>query len=165
MLRREACFIEALRLVTKLTNVSRRVLGPEHKMTKEADELLSNYEVREVVVLPDVKHFQALRYENDGEILVVQGPITKPREVDKERIYRVESYLTLPFKGCPVIFHELLGASHLDGELGEVRNMKKPENGNGIRLEVYFEKKGVKSALVKPGDIQVAFELPSSSEE
>jgi hypothetical protein len=136
VLRREACFIEALRLVTKLTNVSRRVLGPEHKMTKEADELLSNYEVREVVVLPDVKHFQALRYENDGEILVVQGPITKPREVDKERIYRVESYLTLPFKGCPVIFHELLGASHLNGELGEVRNMKKPENGNGIRLEV-----------------------------
>jgi hypothetical protein len=62
-----------------------------------------------------------------------------------------------------VICHGLLSASHLNGKLGEVRNIKKPENG--LRLEVYFEKKGVKSALVKPGDIQVAFELPSSSEE
>jgi hypothetical protein len=73
ILRREACVIEALRLVTKLADISRRVLGPEYKMTKEADELLSNYEVREVILLPDVKHFQALRYENDGEICVVQG--------------------------------------------------------------------------------------------
>ena len=163
LLRRKAYVFKPLRLVTKLANVSRRVLGPEHKMTKEYDELLKSFEVREVIVLPDIKHFQALRYENDGEICVVQGPITKPREVDEERIYRVESYLTLPFIGCPVICHGLLSASHLNGELGEVRNMK--ETGNGIRLAVYFEKKGVKSALVKPGNVQVAFELPSSSEE
>ena len=163
LLRREACFIEALRLVTKLAHVSRRVLGPEHKMTKEYDDLLKSFEVREVIVLPDIRHFQALRYENEGEICVVQGPITKPREVDEERIYRVESYLTLPFIGCPVICHGLLSASHLNGELGEVRKMKGTEDG--IRLAVYFEKKGVKSALVKPGNVQVAFELPSSSEE
>jgi uncharacterized protein YkuJ len=62
-----------------------------------------------------------------------------------------------------VICHGLVSAPHLNGELGEVRNMKETENG--IRLAVYFEKKGVKSALVKPGNLQVAFELPSISQE
>ena len=34
----------------------------------------------------------------------------------------------------------------------------------GIRLGVNFEKKGVKSALVKPSNLCIAFELPISSE-
>lgn len=125
-------------------------LVTEHKITIEADVLLKICKERVVIVFPDTKQFQALRYENDSEICVVQGPITKPRKVDEKRIYRVEIYLTLPFKGCPVICHGLLSASHLNGELGEVRNIKETE---------------AKSALVKPGALHVAFELPSSSED
>ena len=34
----------------------------------------------------------------------------------------------------------------------------------GIRLGVHFEKKGAKSALVKPSNLRIAFELPISSE-
>ena len=34
----------------------------------------------------DDEVFQALRYKNDGELCVVTGPITKPRQVDNERI-------------------------------------------------------------------------------
>jgi len=55
-----------------------------------------------------------------------------------------------------------VSAPHLNGRLGEVRNVKQDEeSGTGIRLAVHFEKKGVKSALVKPENLWVAFELPS----
>jgi hypothetical protein len=64
----------------------------------------------------------------------------------------------LPVEGCAVICHGLVSAPHLNGELGEVRDVKK--NGTGIRLAVHFEKKGVRSALVKPENLIIAFELP-----
>jgi hypothetical protein len=143
--------IEAERLVTKLSTISRRVHGPDHKITIKADELLDKCKERYVIVLPENKPFQALRYENDGEICVVQGPITKPRQVDEERIYNVEWNLVVPANGCVVIGHGLKSVSHLNGELGEVRE------GAGIRLAVHFEKKGKMSALVKPANLRIAF--------
>ena len=152
--------IEAERLVTKLSTISRRVHGPDHKITIKADELLDICKERYVIVLPENKPFQALRYENDGEICVVQGPIIEPRQVDDERLYCVESHLIHPVVGCPVICHGLVSASHLNGELGEVRNVEENETGT-TRLAVHFEKKGVKSALVKPENLRIAFELPS----
>jgi hypothetical protein len=109
--------------------------------------------------LPDDKEFQALRYENNGEICVVTGPITNPRNVDDERIHHIENHCIIPDKGCPVICHGLVSSSHLNGELGEVRNVKR--DVTGIRLAVHFEKKGVRSALVKPANLRIAFELPS----
>jgi hypothetical protein len=85
-----------------------------------------------------------------------------PRNLEDERIYHVDSHLVIPIVGCAVICHGLVSASHLNGELGEVRNVKLNANATGIRLEVYFEKKGVKSVLVKPENLHIAFELPSS---
>ena len=161
--------IEAERLVTKLAAISRRVHGPDHKITTESDKLLKECKVRYVLVLPE-KHkiFQALRYENDGEICVVTGPITMPeRNKDDERTYRVENNLIVPTEFCtmcPVICHGLVSASHLNGELGEVRNMK-PYEAETTRLAVRFEKKGMKSALVKPENLRIAFELPDEEEK
>ncbi len=51
----------------------------------------------------DDKVFQALRYENGGELCVVTGPITKSRQFDSERMYHVASDLILPYSGCPLI--------------------------------------------------------------
>ena len=68
--------------------------------------------------------------------------------------------LVIPGKGCAVICHGLVSASHLNGELGEVRDVK--PDGTGIRMGVHFEKKGVKSALVKPENLLIAFELPNN---
>ena len=79
--------IEAERLATKLSTISRRVHGPDHKVTINATELLEKCKERYVLVLPDDKVFQALRYENDGEICVVTGPITDPRDIEDERIH------------------------------------------------------------------------------
>jgi hypothetical protein len=75
-----------------------------------------------------------------------------------ERVHHVETHLIIPGIGYPVICHGLVSASHLNGELGEVRNIK--QDGTEIPLGVHFEKKGVKSALVKPANLRIVFELP-----
>ena len=54
----ENCRIEAERLVTKLATISRRVHGPDHKVTVEADELVNNYMERQVFVLPETNNFR-----------------------------------------------------------------------------------------------------------
>jgi hypothetical protein len=156
--------IESERLATKLATISRRVHGPDHKTTTELVELLKKCKERIVVILPDAERFQALRYENEGEICVVTGPITKPRIVADERIHHIANNLVIPRQGCAVICHGLASASHLNGELGEGRNVKQDETG-ATRLEVNFEKKSLKSALVKLENLRIAFELPSSSKE
>jgi len=136
----ENCRIEAERLVTKLATISRRVHGPDHKVTVEADELVNNYMERQVFVLPDNKQFQALQYENDGEICVVQGPITEPRNTEDENIYHIANNLVIPMEGFAVVCHGLVSAPHLNGELGEVRGDVKHDDTE-IRLAVHFETK------------------------
>ena len=156
--------IEGERLITKLSTTSRRVLGPDHKITIESDQLLKDCKARYVIELPEMDYiFQALRYENDGQICVVTGPVTKPRIKGEERIHRIVNSCALPSTGCPVVCHGLVSASHLNGELGVVKTIK--ENAHGIRLVVHFEKKGTKPSLVKPENLRIAFELPIISEE
>jgi len=135
--------------------------GPHHKNTIEADELLEKCKKRYVTVLPDGKQFEALRYENDGEICVVHGPILEPRNMEDKRIYHVANTLVIPINGCPMICHGLVSAPHLNGELGEVRNVKQDDGTGIIRLGVCFEKKGMKSSLVKPENLCIVFDLPS----
>ena len=60
--------------------------------------------------------FHALRYKNGGEICVVTGPITKPS-------YHYGCNLMVPLNEFPVICCGLVSASHLNGELGEVREI------------------------------------------
>jgi hypothetical protein len=148
--------IEAERLAMKLAIDSRRVHGPEHNCTLSADEVLEDCKTR-FVLMPDGKLFQAMRYENDGEICVVKGPIIKPRQVNNERLFHIPCYLALPCQGCPVIAHGLVSASHINGQVGDVRDL----NCTGeVRFVVHFEKKNAKPSLVKPGNLRIAFELP-----
>jgi hypothetical protein len=94
-----------------------------------------------------------------------------------ENILHVPSNRIIPAKGCPVICHGLVNASYLYGQIGEVRDFsQKCENntdnntsstqhssGNscndGIRLVVYFEKRGMRNALVKPENLRIVFDL------
>ena len=90
------------------------------------------YAMRWVVVSPvpdDDKVFQALRYENGGELCVVTGPITKPRQVDNERVFHAASDLIVPYSGCPVICHGLISACHLNGEVEEPRALHNNRTG------------------------------------
>jgi hypothetical protein len=161
--------IEAERLAIKVATASRQVLGPHHEITIEADKLVDKCKVRSVSVLPDCKLFQALRYEKDGEICVVSGPVEQPRNLEDERIYHIASNLVMPKNGMPVICHGLVSASHLNGELGEVRNVQSSESGI-IRFGVCFEKKGLikqkkgSTVLVKLENLRIAFELPNNED-
>ena len=164
LLRSKNRLIEAERLAIKVAAASRQVHGPHHKITIDADEVLVKCKERFVIVLPECQMFQALRYENDGEICVVTGPVTEPRRVDNETIHRVDNNLMRPVIECPVICHGLVSASHLNGELGEVTKFKRDESGRILRMGVHFEKKGMQSALVKAENLHIAFELPPSEE-
>ena len=151
--------IEAERLIVKLTASSRRVHGPGHSCSMSLDEKVKECKSRYIIVMPDDKPFQALRYKNDGEICVVTGPVKQPRQEEDERISHVANDLVIPAKGCPVICHGLVSAFHLNGELGEVRALS--NNITGFQLEVHSEKTNLKPALVKPENLRISFELPS----
>ena len=162
--------IEAERLLTKLVATSRQVYGEDHRCTRKTAPLLKKIKRRLVVLAgPDsIGTFQALRYENGGEICVVTGPIvdvTSPiaDENNEGQLFRVESAILLPKPRCPVICYGLINASHLNGKLGEVRSMSMDSSSGGVRFGVHFEEKGLKPAAVKPENLRIAFELPSDS--
>ena len=152
--------IEAERLVMKITTDSRRVHGSAHNVTIRAHELLKACRERYVIVLADEnRRFLALRCESDGDMCVVTGPIANLRQEDEEREYRVASHLILPVCGCLVICCGLVSAFHLNGKLGDVRSFH--NTASGLRLAVHFENKSQKSALVRPENLRIAFELPN----
>ena len=68
--------IEVEWLLTQLATIGRRVHGPDRKNTIKAGLLEKRKERYVIVCMPDSKPFQALRYENGGEVCVVTGPIT-----------------------------------------------------------------------------------------
>lgn len=173
-LRSAYCSIEAERLVTKLIATSRQVFGEDHKYTKESLELLNEIK-RRIIFLggpgsPEsfvlAEPYEALRYENDGEICIVTGPIrdlSKDRGEEEGQELRIASEFIYPQLGrCPVICHGLINASHLNGKLGEARSVF-PVKGSsgGFRFVVHFEDTSLKPAAVKPENLRVVFELPS----
>lgn len=60
-----------------------------------------------------VRQLQALHYENDGEDCIV----TSDEEGEGEP-FSLPCAVFFPTLGCPVICHELVNASHLNGKLG-----------------------------------------------
>ena len=113
--------IEAKRLALKMVADSRRIHGHGHKITMKAEhylELCSEYRVGVKSQSARVC-FQALRYEDNDNICVVKGPIEEPRRVSNEKLLRVASDDIMPAKGCPVICHGLVKASHFNGKVGE----------------------------------------------
>jgi hypothetical protein len=151
--------IEAERLAIMLAAESRRVHGPQHDCTLCADKLLKKCKTRLVYVMPENQPFRALRYENDGGTCVVTGPITEPPSEDGERIFHVASDLIFPCKGCPVICHGLVRASHLNCKVGDVRACHNSISGRQVAM--HFADNSLKTVLIKPENVRVAFELPS----
>jgi hypothetical protein len=157
----QACrVVEATRLAVKMLADSRRVHGHGHQITMKAEhslKLCSEYRVG--LKTYGSLCFQALRYEENGNICVVKGPIEDPRRLCNEMTLRVPSDEILPLKGCPVICHGLVKASHLNGKVGD-RGTRR-----GDRIEVHFEDKSQKSALVKPENLRIAFDLLPSDDD
>ena len=68
-------------------------------------------------------------------------PYDTPRQMENERTYRVENHLVYPRVGCAVMCRGLVSASHLNGVLGEMRDVKQDSTGT-IRFGVHIEKIG-----------------------
>jgi len=154
-LREMRCGIEAERFVMKLAADSCRVHGPEHNCTVMVNLLLEKCKKR--FVLHDKKNFEALSYEDDEKICVVTGPVTEPRQADKERILRVSICLIVP-PCCTVVCTGLVSSPHINGKLGDVRDGKVV--GDVFRVDVHFEDAELKPARVRPENLRIAFKLP-----
>jgi hypothetical protein len=117
--------IEAERLLTKLAATSRQVYGEDHNYTKESVALSEECKVRLALLASPYADgkFQALRYENDGAICIVTGPIVD--KCEKGQTLRVPSAMVHPIASCPVICHGLINAPHLNGKLGAEINIRR----------------------------------------
>lgn len=80
----------------------------------------------------DKQRFEALQYEDNGQICVITGPVTEPRHADKEQILRIASCLILVPLGCVVVCTEFTPHQRQIGRCDELV-------GNVIRMDVHFE--------------------------
>ena len=102
------------------------------------------------------KGYFLLRYEGaDNEKCVVQGPSAEPQNESKEKRFTVNTKDVVALPGTPVICIGLKNAKHLNGKLGDVRSIDEKTG----RLAVHFEDKILKSCLVRPENIRIAFNL------
>ena len=107
----------------------------------------------------DWKHFQALRYEEDGKKCILQGPIIDKlsRNVQEERLLTVAIKDIRFADGTPVICHGLKDAmSHLNGKIGDTRSWVEKDNS----YEIQFEGKDLEMISVKHENVRILFELP-----
>jgi hypothetical protein len=157
--------IEAERLVMKLAADCRRVHGPDHNCTVMANWLLEKCKKRFIQLPYNLgrMYFEALRYEDDGEICVVTGPVIEPVRIKDEEIMRVPSILIVPKLGCVVVCTGLVSSPHLNGKLGDVRDGKMV--GDGLQLSVHFEDAKLKSAWIKSENLRIVFELPGKESD
>jgi len=148
--------IKAERLLMKLVATSRQVYGEEHNCTKESCELLDKVKMRFVQTMykSHIKTFQALRYENDGEICVLND-----EEDVQGQPFGFASTWICPGISCPVICHGLITWERIPKKLGDVRTYTKGRDGE-LRYGVYFEDEYLKSAAVRPLNLHIAFDLP-----
>jgi hypothetical protein len=155
--------IEAERLVTRLHGISQRVHGGDHNSTVDALTCLQRLRERRVCVMSrpddDDTPFQALRYaDDDHQKLVIQGPISIPRNIDKEQIFE-EDYGNVSYvNGTPVVFHSLVKSQQLNGKIGDVRGFDGEETG---RYTIkYVEGDLLHTVRVMPCNLRIVFDLP-----
>jgi hypothetical protein len=154
--------IEAVRLVKTLVVTSRRVHGSGHQSAKAAVLLLKKSLERYVFI--ESKPYQALRYENDGESCIVEGPVPNQvalddlRKFDDEKTFSVASADIKFAFGTPVVLHRHKKAATLNGKIGDFRDYCHSTD----RYVVYLEDKGLKPVKVKHGNLRIVFDLPDA---
>mmetsp|Transcript_30890 Transcript_30890/g.65289 ORF Transcript_30890/g.65289 Transcript_30890/m.65289 type:complete len:484 (-) Transcript_30890:143-1594(-) len=156
------CAIEAERLLSKIARVSNRVHGLDHELSQEVELMLQYCKVRYVYMKTkwDVLLFKALRYENNGEKCIINGPLrwlSSPGNVAEEETTTFATKNIILSEGTPVICHGLIKSNHLNGKLGDIRSVDEEKTGH---YEVHFEDEGLKPRLIKPKNVRILFELP-----
>ena len=86
--------IEAQRLATKLVSVSKQIHGEDHAVTKETEEYLSGVKRRCVAFVKSASCFQmfeAIRYEEGDNMLIIQGPLSNKFGLDLHKQRNIEA--------------------------------------------------------------------------
>jgi hypothetical protein len=154
--------IESERFLTKLEQISRRVHGHSHNITKHILAEWQEIKLRQVYYLSAEQGlFQALRYDNDGEKIILRGPLPKllnERNVDEEKTFNVESKDIIPKIGTPVVCHglRLRSMSRLNGKIGDIRVFSEDKS----ICEVHFEEEGLEPTKVRRENVRILFDLP-----
>ena len=153
--------IEALRLLERIVQISSRVHGSDHRDTKMVNLLWQSFKPQYVYF--EQQLYYALRYENDGKNIVVQGPIpedtevlTEPKNFGDEKTFAVPNgdvYFSL---GSIVMLHGLKKGAHLNGEIGDIRNHCQLSG----RWVVHLEGNTSKPVKVKQENLRIVFDLP-----
>jgi len=153
--------IESQRLLAELLRSSCRAHGTDHEKTKKIEKTAELVSARSVSIsAADGKtkvEYHALHY--DGDKLCVKGPISRPRRMEEESIINVSEDEFRIYPGTPVVCHGLQKASHLIGEIGDVRSYDEKSG----RYEVHFEDESYKPCRVKHEILRIIFELPGDN--
>ncbi len=152
--------IESERFLTKLVQICRRVHGHDNSVTRNTSKTLEYVKTRLVLHLGTDHPYQPLRYENDGEKIVVQGPVIDDEKRDEEKILTINSKDVIPYPGTPVVVHSLQVDSHLNGKIGDFRGSSEDDR----TCEIHFEEEGLDPAFVKLENVRILFNLPEKDE-
>lgn len=151
--------IEAERLLTRVAAISRRVHGPQHKLTENVELDLRDFQVREVMVQVEGewKHFQVLQYEANEDIYVIQGPLAKPRNIRAEMRSTVAANNVRLVAGTPVVCHGLKDeSSHLNENIADLKYYCDEADS----YEIHFEDKLEDSLMVNVKNLRIVMALP-----
>eukprot|EP00984_Skeletonema_dohrnii_P010662 scaffold4179_cov71-Skeletonema_dohrnii-CCMP3373.AAC.3 len=153
--------IEASRLLDRLVIISCRVHGSDHKQTKITESWWQRLQLRCAFIGCEQQPYEALRYDDDGDSCILQGPVPKnticqPRNDDDGQTFSAPSVEISFSLGTPVMLHGLKKAAHLNGEIGDVREYCQSTD----RCVVHLEDKGLKPVKVKPENLRIVFDLP-----
>ena len=161
----EKRFIESQHTLAELVCISRQLHGIDHEETQSLismlEQIKSAAKKQQVVALLSSgkrgpgNQYIALRYTEDGTKCIVNGPIETKESDDsnekKELTVDVEDlFFTV---GTGVVCHDLVNASHLNGQAGEVRSFDEEKQ----RYRIFFEDVNLKACLVKPTNLRVQF--------
>ena len=167
--------IAAEKLLSKNLATSLRVHGNHHVQAIQIALLLNEIQTRKVIPMddPGIKRiideggslgskaeyfrkesFQALRYENDGENLVVQGPLL-PKDLGAESPPQLATDFYYTY-GTPVIVNGGGKMENINGKIGEIRDWEPKTN----KYEIHFEDRTLNPCLVSAKHIRILFEVP-----
>ena len=150
--------VEAERVLAKLFDTCKQVHGPDHHLTNKVNSHFAWQTERIVEIRDGEELFELLRCEIDGNACVVQGPISKPRNVEAEKTTTISSEDIWLRGGTPVVCLGLTetGTTQFNGKIGDVRSCDKTSG----RYIVHFEDDSIGPQPLEKKFLRVLFDLP-----
>lgn len=133
--------------------------GPDHPVTLQAETYLIKCKQGEVYTKwrGELRCFQLVGCEENGEKCVLKGPLEKPGKIDEEEMVTVPVRRVIAGLHTSVVCHGLTGPlAHLNGKVGDVRGF----GTKTFSYEIHFEDRNIEPRMVGMLNARVIFELP-----